>query len=195
MAKCSKAPVEVRMLFKELLNNKREQRVRDVEERQEFERRATEDVRHDQYDDRGGDDEEDRSLQAAICASLEQEAFERDRMYHPRSQFEYGSGNGSSGTNSIASSSVAGAMNRSGSIPSTHYIGWSSSMMAPPTQSRGGGIRGFFSNLGQTGGRKSLVDLIDLDPRAYPSCSSKQLCNDDAWSETKKWELGRAISK
>ncbi|WOL17322.1 hypothetical protein Cni_G26113 [Canna indica] len=59
-------------------------------------------------------------------------------------------------------------------------------------QSRGG-IRGFFTNL-EASGRKTNVDIFDLDPRAFPPPSAKQSCIDDAWGKTKKWELGRAIS-
>ncbi|WOL19765.1 hypothetical protein Cni_G28567 [Canna indica] len=142
MDKCNKAPIEVQKLFRELLDNKREE-------------------------------QEDSELAAVIRTSLEQYAFEQDCRYYLGSQIEYDSGSG--GTSSVDSFSAVGAINPSGSIPSSHHIGRSSSMMAPSssTENRGGGIRGFFTFLGQSGS-KSSVDITDLDPKAFPSEKSKQ---------------------
>ncbi|WOL07465.1 hypothetical protein Cni_G16206 [Canna indica] len=194
---CPKVPPEFRKMFKAQLNNKKEQRLKNAAQQVEFDRRATQDVNGGHYEARGGHYDEEVELQAGIRASLEHAAFEREQMYYPGSQFEYGGSSGSGGITSIGSTSAAEAMDQSGPIPSGPYIGWSSSMRAPQTQRRGGsrgGLRGFFTNLGASG-RKTNVEVFDLDPRAIPPSLAKQPCIDDAWAKTKKWELGKTISK
>ncbi|WOL17320.1 hypothetical protein Cni_G26111 [Canna indica] len=178
-----------------MLMNKKEQRLKNAAQRAEFDQRATQEVGDGHYEARGGDDDEDPELEVDIRASLEHAAFERDRVYYLGSHFEYSGGSGSSVTSSAGSTSAPESMDRSGSIPSGSQIGRSSSMRVP--QSRGdsrGDIRRFFTNLGESG-RKTNVDIFDHDPRAFPPPSAKQPRIDNAWGKTKKWELGRAISK
>ncbi|WOL02485.1 hypothetical protein Cni_G11204 [Canna indica] len=197
VVKCTQASPEVRQMFKDMLTNKKEQRLKNAAQQAEFDRRATQDVSGGHYEARGGDNDEDPELEAGIRASLEHAEFERERMYYPGSQFEYGGGSGSGGISSVGSTSAAGAMDRSGPILSGPYIGRSSSMRGPQTQSRGssrGGLRGFFTNFGASG-RKTNINVSDLDPRAFPPPSAKQPRIDDMYSKSKKWELGRAISK
>ncbi|WOL05613.1 hypothetical protein Cni_G14342 [Canna indica] len=190
VVKCTKVPPEVRQMFKDMLTNKKEQRLKNVAQQAEFDRLATQEVSGGHYEARGGGDDEDAELEAGIRASLEHAAFERDQMYYPGSHFEYDGSSGSGGTSSVGTS-AAGSMDRSGSIPFGPQIGRSSSMRVP--QSRGA-IRGFFTSLGASG-RKTNAIIFYLDLMAFPPPSAKQPRIDDAWGKTKKWELGRAISK
>ncbi|WOL05705.1 hypothetical protein Cni_G14434 [Canna indica] len=173
-------------MFKAQLNNK-EERLKNAAQQAEFDRRATQNVSGDHYEARGGNYNEDAEF----------EHYEREQMYYLGSQFEYGGGSGNGGISSVGSTLTAGAMDRSGPIPSGPQIGRSSSMRAPQTQSRGGSrgsLRGFFSNLGASG-RKTNVNISDLDPRAFPPSSAKEQHIDDMYGKPKKWELGKAISK
>ncbi|WOK93708.1 hypothetical protein Cni_G02408 [Canna indica] len=181
-----------------MVTNKKEPRLKNAAQQAEFDCQATEEVGGSHYEARGGlyaargdGDDEDPEHEAGIRASLEHSAFERDRIYYPESHFEYGGGSGSIGTSSVGSTSTVISMNRSGSIPFGPQIGRSSSMRVPQSK---GGICGFFTNLGASG-RKTNVDVSDLDPRAFPPPSIKQPHIDDAWGKMKKWDLGRAISK
>ncbi|WOL17321.1 hypothetical protein Cni_G26112 [Canna indica] len=111
VVKCTKAPPEVRQMFKDMLMNKKEQRLKNAAQQAEIDRRATQEVGGGHYEAWGGGDDEDPKLEVGIRASLEHAAFERDRMYFPVSHFEYGGCSGSGGTSSAGSTSIVGSMN------------------------------------------------------------------------------------
>ncbi|WOL01598.1 hypothetical protein Cni_G10315 [Canna indica] len=100
---CSKVSSEVRKMFKAQLNNKKEERLKN----------AAQQADGDHYEARGGDYDEDAKFKAGIRASLEHQHYEREWMYYPGSQFEYGCGSGSGGISSVGSTSAIGAMDRS----------------------------------------------------------------------------------
>ncbi|WOL07765.1 hypothetical protein Cni_G16513 [Canna indica] len=76
VVKCTKAPPKVQQMFKNMLTNKKEQRLKNATQQAEFDRRATQEVGGGHYEARGGGDEEDPELEADIRASLEHAAFE-----------------------------------------------------------------------------------------------------------------------
>ncbi|CAL9776201.1 unnamed protein product, partial [Musa acuminata subsp. burmannicoides] len=130
--------------------------------------RATPEPVYDEYV--GCGDEIEPNLITGIRASLEHQYIYEETIRHrqPDSQWERGSGSG----------------------PMPQGIQRSASMRqptAPPQLSRIGsmrqsGIRGFMRGLG----RRSALDIIDIDPQASPSQITKQTRIDDAYTKEKK---------
>nr|XP_018686484.1 PREDICTED: uncharacterized protein LOC103994246 [Musa acuminata subsp. malaccensis]XP_018686485.1 PREDICTED: uncharacterized protein LOC103994246 [Musa acuminata subsp. malaccensis]XP_018686486.1 PREDICTED: uncharacterized protein LOC103994246 [Musa acuminata subsp. malaccensis]XP_018686487.1 PREDICTED: uncharacterized protein LOC103994246 [Musa acuminata subsp. malaccensis] len=139
--------------------------------------KATSEPVYDEYV--GCGDEIEPDLITGIRASLEHQYIYEETIRHrqPNSQWEHGGGSG----------------------PMPQRIQRSASMRqptAPPQLSRIGsmrqsGIRGFMRGLG----RRSALDIIDIDPQAYPSQITKQTRIDDAYTKEKKRDIGKAIAK